>query len=72
MGRFEDKSNKINSSLLHWCVCVCVIVLYMIRCLDSGIMVGLTSFALPGESQHPTVVSVSEQVGQAELAPVAL
>lgn len=71
MGRLEDKLNNIHSSLLRWCVC-CVIVLYMIGCIDSGIMVGLTSFALPGESKNPTVVSVSQKVGQTELAPVAL
>lgn len=35
-------------------------------------MVELTRFALPGETQHTAVVSVSEQVGQTELAPVVL
>lgn len=35
-------------------------------------MVRLTRFALPGEAEYAAVVSVCEQVGQTELAPVVL
>lgn len=43
-----------------------------VHCFRLGVMVELTRFALPGEAQHSAVVSVGEQVGQTELAPVVL
>lgn len=43
-----------------------------VHCFRLGVMVELTRFALPGEAEHSTVVSVSEQEGQTELAPVLL
>ena len=42
---------------------------YELHCV---LLLRLTRLAFPGEPQHSAVVSVSEQVGEAEVAPVFL